>query len=123
MVHLFDTSDSVLFFLIFRMSILNNCLVFLLFLFVISLELIVDVHVHVVLFHGREFLLDTATDIVLTLLDSVQLHKNFIKFILMLGIEVDIQDIHVHLIDRLWILGLARDIGEISSIARFLEVV
>jgi len=105
------------------MDILNDFLVFLLFLFVFSLELIVDVHVHVVLFHGGEFLLDTPTDIVLTLLNPMKLHQNLIKLILMLGVEVDIQDIHVHLVDLLRIVFFTNDILEIASLALLFEVV
>jgi len=105
------------------MDILDNFLVFLLFLFVFSLELIVDVHVHVVLLHGGELLLDTPTDIVLTLLNPMKLHQNLIKLILMLGVEVDIQDVHVHLVDLLWTVFFTNDILEIASLALLFEVV
>jgi len=41
----------------------------------------------------------------------------------MLGVEVDVQDIHVHLIDLFWVIGFTDNIFEISSIALLLEVV
>ena len=52
----------------------NYLLVLLLFLDVVALQLVIDVHVHVVLFHGGEFLLDAATDVVLSLLDGLHLN-------------------------------------------------
>lgn len=82
-------------FLVTLMPLPHNLLILLLFLNVITLQLIINIHVHVVLLHSCEFLLDTAANVVFTLLDGLHLDEDVVKLTGMLRVYVYVQDLQV----------------------------
>lgn len=84
-IYLIDLLDAlgplrILVLLAVYLSVLDYLFVLLLLFDVITLQLIVNVHVHVVLFHSGELLLHTSANVVLALLDGLHLHQDIVKF-------------------------------------------
>lgn len=73
----------------------HELLVLLLLLHVVALQFVVNVHVHIILLHGGEFLLDTSADVVLALLDGLHLDENVVELAGVLGVDVDVEDLEV----------------------------
>lgn len=77
------------------MPLPNYLLVLLLFLYVVSLQFIVNVHVHVILLHGCQFLLDTSADIVFSLFDGLHLDEDVIELAGMLSVYIYVQNLQI----------------------------